>query len=72
MTERKCIQCSSVIDTDTCDCCGRYNDPVQFNMPTIKVGDRIPAGQMGGMKWVLVVTEVIDEYTYKGILELEK
>lgn len=73
MTIRRCIECNTRIDTEICDCCGRFNDPVingEPSPPDVKVGDRIPAGTMGGAKWVLVVTKVIDEYRYEGIMEL--
>lgn len=38
-------------------------------VPKTAVGDRIPAGTIGGIKMVLVVTKVIDDYRYEGILE---
>lgn len=75
MTLRRCIECNVRIDTDTCDCCGRYNDPVingeepAPKIGDVQVGDRIPAGNMGGIPWVLVVTKIIDQYRYEGVLE---
>jgi hypothetical protein len=44
----------------------------ESEVPKVKVGDRIPAGSMGGIKMVLVVTKVIDEYRYEGMLEQAK
>lgn len=69
---RRCIECHSRIGTDTCDICGRYNDPDPMVLPTVKIGDKIPAGEIGGIKMVLVVTKIIDEYRYEGYLEAVK